>query len=187
MQVTLKDIAKIANVSVATVSRVLNDKAAGNMKLETCERIKKIIEETNYTPHALAADLRTGLLKVIGVIFPSNVNPYYAQLGRAIENECFHSGYLTFICNTDSNVNKEKDYIKLLTSQRVSGIILCSTGLTNQEIEDISTRRIKVVLLDEEIDNFEGDVVIGNDFYGGYIGARYLLGLGHKNILVIMG
>ncbi|MBD3305267.1 LacI family DNA-binding transcriptional regulator, partial [candidate division KSB3 bacterium] len=125
MVITLKDIAKMANVSTATVSRVLNNKAVGNMRPETCTRIQKIIEETGYTPHALASSLRKGLSHVVGVILPDNVNPYYAQLGKAVENECFRNGYLTLICNSNSDVNREKDYIKHLTSQRVAGILLC--------------------------------------------------------------
>jgi len=187
MPVNLKAIAKMANVSVATVSRLINNKAAGNMTPETYKKIKEIIEKTNYTPHALAAGLRIGLLKVIDVIFPSNINPYYAQFGHAIENECFKRGYLTFVCNTDSNAVKERDYIRLLISQRVTGIILCSTGLSNSEIKSVLPHIIRVILLDEEIDNFQGDIVIGNDFNGGYIGAKYLFELGHRNILVVLG
>jgi len=185
MAITLKDIARMAHVSTATVSRVLNDKAVGNMKPETCERIKKIIEDTGYTPHALASSLRKGLSRVVGVILPDNVNPYYAQLGKAIENECFQNGYLTLICNSNSDINREKDYIKLLTSQRVSGILLCSTGLSGREVSAMVPQNIRVIMLDEESVDFEGDIVIGDDVVGGYLGAEYLYELGHERILVI--
>lgn len=185
MAITLKDIAKMAHVSTATVSRVLNDKAVGNMKPETCERIKKIIENTGYTPHALASSLRKGLSRVVGVIFPDNVNPYYAQLGKAIENECFRNGYLTLICNSNSDVSREKDYIRHLTSQRVAGILLCSTGLSGREIKTMIPHNIRVIMVDEEVDDFEGELVIGDDSVGGYLGADYLYGLGHEKILII--
>lgn len=187
MPVNLKDIAKLARVSTATVSRVLNDKARGNMRQETYERIKRIIRDTGYTPHALASGLRRGLSKVVGLIIPDNVNPYYAQLGKSVENECFKHGYLTLICNTNSDVNRERYYMKHLTGQRVSGILLCSTGLSGSEIKSLVHQRIKVILLDEELNDYEGDVVVGDDFRGGYIGVRYLFGLGHGKILVITG
>ena len=187
MPIYLKDIARMANVSTATVSRVINDKALGNMKEETCAKVKRIIEETGYTPHALASGLRTGMTKVIGVIFPSNVNPYYAQLGKAIEDESYHNGYLTLVCNSNYEVGREKDYVRHLTSQRVSGILLCSTGLKGGEIRDMVPKNIKVILLDEELPDFDGEIVIGDDFAGGYTGARYLHGLGHEKILVVTG
>ncbi len=187
MSITLKDIAKLAKVSTATVSRVLNDNTEGNMSTETYERIKKIIDETGYTPHALASGLRRGLSNVIGVILPDNVNPYYAQLGKAIENECFNNEYMTLICNTNSDKRREIDYLRHLIGQRVTGILLCSTGLMGDKIKSIVPPQIRVILLDEEISNFESDIIIGDDYKGGYEGARYLFNLGHREILVITG
>jgi len=187
MSITLKDIAKLANVSTATVSRFLNDNAEGNMSNETYKRIKKIIDETGYTPHALASGLRRGLSNVIGVILPDNVNPYYAQLGKSIENECFNNGYMTLICNTNSEKRREIDYLRHLIGQRVAGILLCSTGLKGEKIKSIVPSEIRVILLDEEIPEFESDIIIGDDYKGGYEGARYLFNLGHREILIITG
>ncbi len=188
MAVTLKDVARMANVSTATVSRFLNNKHKGNMSQETYNRIEKVLEETNYVPHAIASGLRTGLTKVIGVVVPDNVNPYYAQLGHAIENACFNAGYTALICNTDQNVEKERKYLRLLISQRVAGIVLCSTGLKSEEIEDSAARDFtRVVLVDEPVDGFEGPLVIADDFRGGYVGMEYLYSLGHERILVITG
>jgi len=187
MALSLKDIAVLSKVSIATVSRVINHKAKGNMRQETYERVMSIIKETGYTPHALASGLRKGLSKVVGIILPDNVNPYYAQLGKAIENECFKYGYMTFICNTNSDVEREKDYIRHLCGQCVSGILLCSTGLTGDELKLLVKRKMHIILLDEDLDGYKGDVIIGDDFKGGYEGARYLYGLGHRKILVING
>jgi LacI family transcriptional regulator len=187
MSITLRDIAKMAGVSTATVSRVINNKIQGNMRRETKDRVRRIIEKTGYTPHALASGLRKGMTSVIGVVLPDNVNPYYAQLGKAIESESFQNGYLTLLCNSNYDVSRERDYIRHLTGQRVSGILLCSTGLTGSEIASFIPPNIHVVLLDEELSNFDGEVVVGDDFRGGYEGARYLHELGHERVLVIRG
>jgi len=187
MVVTLKEIAKMAGVSTTTVSRVINNKAIGNMSNETYERIKKIIEITGYTPNRLATALRSGLSKVIGVILPDNTNLYYAQLGNYIENQAYENDYLIIICNSNSDIERERKYINILTKYNVSGILLCSTGLTSEEIEKVSQSSVKIVLLDEEVTNFQGHIVIGDDFLGGYKGAEYLYKLGHRKILVILG
>ncbi len=183
MAVTLKDVAKMANVSTATVSRFLNKKHKGNMSHETYRKIEKVIQETRYVPHAIASGLRTGLTKVIGIVVPDNVNPYYAQLGHSIENACFQAGYSALICNTDQNVEKERKYLRLLMGQRVTGIILCSTGLKSEEIEDSAARDVtRVVLVDEAVEGFDGPLVIADDYKGGYTGMEYLYGLGHEKV-----
>jgi len=187
MHVNLKVIARMAGVSTATVSRVINNKAVGNMKRETFERIKKIIEATDYRPDALAAGLRRGSTNLIGVILPDTVNPYYAQLGSFIGREAFRHGFLTLVCNSAAETAREKDYVKHLISQRVAGILLCSTGLPAKELEPLLLAKSRVILLDEDVEDFDGNAVIGDDYLGGWKGADYLHSLGHSEILVIIG
>jgi len=189
MKINLKEIAKMVGVSITTVSRVYNNKANGKMNKETYDRVKKIIEITGYSPNPLASALRNGLSKLIAIIIPNSINPYYSQLSYNIENEAYKSGYLTLVCNSDSNIAREKKYISMLKKHKVCGILLCSTGLMNREVETLLKleEKIKIVLLDEEINGFKGDIVLGNDYCGGYMSAEYLYNLGHKNIIVILG
>ncbi len=184
---TVKDIAEMAGVSTATVSRVLNEKAIGNMRQETYERIKRIISATHYSPNPMAAALRSGATRVVGVILPNSINPYYAQLGKWIEDVAFKNGFLTLLCNSDSDVDREKAYINLLVAQRVSGILFCSTALTGEEISAIATNKLRVILLDEKLEDYDGNMVVGDDYTGGFKGAEYLHSLGHKNILIVTG
>jgi len=162
MKINLKEIAKMAGVSITTVSRVYNNKANGKMNKETYDRVKKIIEITGYSPSPLASALRNGLSKLIAVIIPNSINPYYSQLSYNIENEAYKSGYLTLVCNSDSDIGEIETLLKL-------------------------EEKIKIVLLDEEINGFKGDIVLGNDYCGGYMSAEYLYNLGHKNIIIILG
>jgi len=188
MTLSIKKIAEMANVSTATVSRAINNKHRGNMSQETYQRIQEIIKKTEYVPHAIAYGLRTGSTKAIGIVLPDNTNPYYAQLSNAIENECYLSGYTAFICNTNQDTEREKRYMRLLSSQRVAGIILCSTGLLYSDIkETIAGYAPRIVLVDEYVEGFKGAVVIGDDFQGGYLGMEYLFSLNHEKILLITG
>ncbi len=187
MRVTLKDIAKKARVSTATVSRVINNKHQGNVSQATCLRIQAIVKESGYVQHAIASGLRTGLSKVVGIVVPDNVNPYYAQLGSAIENACFQAGYTALICNTNREIEREKRYMRLLSSQRVAGIILCSTGLTREDIQNAVQGITQVVLVDESVAGFDGAVIIGDDCRGGRLGMEYLYSLGHEEILIVTG
>ena len=187
MGVTLKEIAKMAGVSTTTVSRVLNGKAPGNMSHDTFEKVTRIVTLTGYAPNPVASSLRSGSSRVIGVILPSSTNPYYAQLGSFIENEAYNNGHLIFVCNSNSDVGRERRYIETLKNHRASGILLCSTGLTGQEIRTLREENTRCVLLDEEVGDYQGDIVLGDDFNGGRMGAQYLYDLGHREILVILG
>ncbi len=187
MKITLKEIAKMAGVSITTVSRVINDNAIGNMSKDKYDRICEIIAMTGYAPDPMATALRSGVSKAIGVILPSSINPYYSQLSHYIENEAYKKEHLIFVCNSNSDVAREKKYIFTLKKYKVSGILLCSTGLSSHDIDELHDETIKLVLLDEEVEGYGGDTVLGNDFLGGYKAAEYLYSLNHEKIVVILG
>ncbi|MCP4750977.1 MAG: LacI family transcriptional regulator [Proteobacteria bacterium] len=187
MTITLKEIAKLAGVSTASVSRVINDKAVGNMRQETYDKIQAVIKETMYTPNPLAAGLRQGYTKTVGVIFPSNINPIYAKLGNILENEAFKHGYFLLLCNSHYDKVREKNYLNLLKQQRVSGVILSSTKLNREEIEAIDIDRNRLVVMDEVIEGYHGEFILGDDVAGGERAIGYLFGLGHSDILLICG
>jgi len=189
VEISQKEIAKMTGVSVTTVSNVCNNKIKGKMSKKTYEKIKKIIDITDYSPNPIASTLRSGLSKVIAIILPSTTNPYYTQLSYFIENEAYKHELLTFVCNSNSNIDREKKYLNILKNHKVRGILLCSTELINYEIKNILdlSERTNIILLDEEIDNFKGHVIVGDDYLGGYKAAKYLHNLGHKNILTITG
>ncbi|MCP4755091.1 MAG: LacI family transcriptional regulator [Proteobacteria bacterium] len=187
MTATLKDIAKLAGVSTASVSRAINNKANGNMRPETLRKIQAVIAQTMYTPNPLASGLRHGYTKAVGVVFPSNTNPYYARLGNLLENEAFENGHLMLLCNSNYDIEREKDYLNLLAQQRVSGVILCSTELKREDLATCGLDENRLVLIDEDIEGYVGEAVLVDDIVGGEKGAGYLFGLGHSEILIITG
>ena len=123
-KLSVKDIARLAGVSVATVSRVMNQN--GRFSSETEARILKIIEENNYQPNLLARGLRTNKVKVIGVIVPDITNDFFAQITLTLQNALFGMDYSTIICNTNEIESVENRYRQMLQAQQVSGLVYIS-------------------------------------------------------------
>lgn len=188
MAVTIKDIAKKANVSIATVSRVMNKKHEG-IRPDTRERILKIIEETNYQPNTIAQSMVTNKTSTIGLIIPDIRNPFFPELVRGVEDYSKKYHYNVFLCNTDGDIQKEKEYLDLLTKKKVDGIIYANTYATlDNEIEKLlSKSNIPVVLIDrwEEKSSYSG-VFVDNE-NAGYMATNHLLSLSHKKIGCITG
>lgn len=188
MAVTIKDIAKKANVSIATVSRVMNKKHEG-IRPDTRERILKIIEETNYQPNTIAQSMVTNKTSTIGLIIPDIRNPFFPELVRGVEDHSKKYHYNVFLCNTDGDIQKEKEYLDLMTKKKVDGIIYANTYVTiDDEIEKLlSKSNIPVVLIDrwEQKNKYSG-VFIDNE-KAGYMATKYLLSLSHKKIGCITG
>ena len=109
MASTISDIAQRANVSKATVSRVINNKSEG-VGEETKQRILDIIKELNYQPSLIARGLVTKRIHSIGLIIPDIANPFFPQLARGAEDSALKRGYNLFLCNSDNSLDKEKIY-----------------------------------------------------------------------------
>jgi LacI family transcriptional regulator len=184
---SLHDVATLTGYSIATISRALNGKKSGNMKESTYKKIIKAVKDSGYIPNQLSAGLRLGITKIIGIIFPSNINPYYAVLSNLIERQAFSEGYLTYVCNSEYDAEKERVYIKHLKAQKVSMIFLCNSGLSFQEIEELDNNEKKIVLLDEEVKNYKGCSIVIDDFQGGVIGAEYLIARNRSDVIFIAG
>lgn len=174
-EINIKELSKITGFSVATVSRALNGLVKGNMKKETYIKIIKTANNYQYIPNRLSIGLRSGLTKIVGIIFPSNINPYYAMLVNLIEEKAFKNGYLTYVCNSNYDPIREFNYIKMLKAQMVSGILLCNTGISKSVLEELDNRKSPIILLDEEVKNYHGFSIILDDFKGGYLGTAFLI------------
>lgn len=180
--ISIKEIAKMANVSVATVSRVINNN--GRFSKETKEKVEALIKEYGYTTNIAAKSLRTSKSKTIGLIVPNIDNAWFSQLALAIEKHFFDNNYSVFICNTSQDEKKEIAYFKSLDSKMVDGII-CISG-----IEEIPThflsRDIPIVCIDRKPkDHSEAYYVESNHYSGGYQATEELINQGCKNIVIL--
>lgn len=182
---TIKDVARQADVSLATVSHVINQTRFVSDELRT--RVVTAMQELNYSPNSAARSLRSGETRTIGLIVPDNSNPFFAEIARIIEDIGFDNGYSVIFCNSDGNNQKESSYIQLLISKRVDGVIFIASQGTSGSIRDLTEQKIPIVIADREIPQPDVDVVLVNNEQGGYLAAQYLLSLGHRRIGCICG
>lgn len=178
----IRDVAQRAEVSIATVSRVVN----GNRPVhpEIRERVLKAVQELGYRPNFLARGLRQSYTCMIGLIIPDNSNPFYAELARAIEDAGFAAAYSVILCNSDLSEKKQQAYVEVLLSHQVDGIILADMEgvVPKVAVEHILSQNIPVVLTNKDTVLPSLDQVMVNNYQGGYLAGQYLLDLNHRRI-----
>ena len=179
---SIKEIAKLANVSVATVSRVINNN--GRFSEETRIKVQKIIDQYGYRTNMAAKSLRMSKSKTVGIIVPNINNEWFSHLVLEIEKYFFKKNYSVFICNTSQTEEKEIAYFKSLDSKLVDGI-MCISG--SEELPtNIITRDIPIVCIDRK-PKYHNNVyyVESNHYSGGYLATEELIKKGCKRIAII--
>ena len=180
-RITIYDVAKEADVSLATVSRVINNR--GYISEKTKKRVHEVMDELGYQPNEIARSLTKQKSNTIGVIVPHISHPYFAKLISNLENEAAKKDYKIILCNSKEKAEKEKQYLDMCKSNRVAGIIICSG---NVESNKINTGGIPVVLLEKNFE--EGKLGIQCDNYqGGKLATEHLIECGCKKILHLSG
>ncbi len=184
-RVTIKEVAKEASVSSATVSHVINK--TRYVSAETSERVQKALEKLNYSPNLVARSLRGGQTKTIGLLLPDMSNLFFAEIARKIEDYGFLKGYSVIIGNSDNNVKKQSNYINTLIAKQVDGIILISSGGDPDDLRPLIKNNMPVVIADRNSQLDFADVVLIDNEKAGYNVGNYLAQLGHKEIGCITG
>lgn len=179
--ISIKDVAKYAGVSVATVSRVLNN--SGYVGQDTRKKVEKAIEELNYKPNEVARSLFKKQSTTIGLIVPDIMNPFFPELARAVEDTAIQLGYNVILCNSDGDQKKEQNYLDILQQQYVNGIIVSSNTLTAAQIVRLN---IPVVSIDRVISKGLPTIVVENK-KGAMMATRYLQSKGCRRIGHIKG
>lgn len=183
---TIKDVARLAQVSIATVSRVINDNYAVSDELK--ERVQSAIDELNYVPNSIARSLKVDHTLTIGLIVSDISNSFFTVLARSAEDIITKKRYNLIVCSTDDDQEKEANYINLLLEKKVDGIILNTTGKNDALVASIS-RTIPIALCSRKVNHpdFIGDFVETDNNKGAAMLTRHLLDLGHTRIAVING
>lgn len=144
--VTIRDVAKEAGVSVATVSRIINNKGAASA--QTIAHVKKVIEQMNYKPNSLAKSLSNQKSDVIALLVPTLNNPFFPELVREIENAANRMGYHIYLCNSDDERSKVKYYLNYMTDHFVAGAIINSLHVNDEDLELLENNGIRTITID---------------------------------------
>ncbi|MDY0289636.1 MAG: substrate-binding domain-containing protein [Sphaerochaeta sp.] len=185
MSVTIQDVATKAGVSIATVSRIVNN--LPGYSENTRLRVEKVIEELGYSPNAMARGLVNKKTDVIGVLLPSVTSRFSNELLRGIERIAQNKGKSVIVCNTDRNGARTMEYLKTLREQRVDGILYISEWLTDEYGQFLHDLDIPVVLVATHRDSFPFSYVKIDDKAAAESATRYLINKGHTKIGLITG
>jgi LacI family transcriptional regulator len=181
----MRDVAERADVSVTTVSHVINETRPVSDELR--RRVLAAMDELGYQPNRLARSLRRGQTHTIGMIIPDSSNPFFAEIARGVEDTSFEHGYSVILCNSDGNLDKELLYTNLLTEKQVDGIVFVAAGLSTERIRDLQTQRTPLVVVDRDLPEVAVDSVLTDNARGGWLATRHLIDLGHRRIACITG
>ncbi len=180
MNATIKDIAKQAQVSFATVSRALNDKYG--VRPETRERVRQIAKQLNYSPNGIARGLVKRHTHTIGLILPDITNPFFPEVARGIEEGAQEEGYSVFLCNTNWERGREDQYIELLTEKRVDGLILAPISNVVDSARERLFGSLSVVYVSNAPQNTERSFVVIDNIRGGFLATKHLIEAGYERI-----
>lgn len=185
--INLKEVAKRAGVSIATVSRVIND--MDNVKPETRFKVEKIIKELGYKPNRVAKRLRykKSSGNLIGILIPDIRNPFYVEVLRGIEDVTYVNECAIIVCNFSQDEKKAKFYLDILEAESVDGLIVAPVNENDQNVINIIKSGLPVVCVDRGLNDIDVDVVVVENKEGAYSAVDYLAKKGYKRIAYIGG
>lgn len=182
---TIKDVAALAGISYTTVSHVVNKTRPVSEEVRI--KVEAAIKTLDYVPSAVARSLKAKTTATIGLLVPNNLNPYFAELARGIEDYCERNGYCVILCNSDDNPDKQRSYLRVLLEKRIDGLIVASAGGDIGLAHGLKGVRTPMVIVDRGLDGVDADLVRIDHEYGAYLATRHLLELGHRDIATISG
>lgn len=183
-RVTIYDIARAANTSATTVSRVLSNKGYP-VREELRARVLKAVQDLNYKPNVIAQSLKSNKSMDIGVMIPTITNPFYSNAVLGMEEIANRNNYNIFLCNTLRDPERELKYLQMLYEKQVKGIILSPVSENSSAIDEIRSNGVSFVLLDQKIHDVDCSFVGFDVRAGARKGMKHLIELGHRKIALI--
>lgn len=185
MAATIKDVARLAGVSTATVSYVVNDTRP--VSETTRQRVMSAVEELEYRPSAVARSLRIQRTRSIGLILPQLSNSYFTVAAHGIEEVLQQNGYSLIISESDENPQTEEKLIRVFTSLQVDGLILAPSGNPGKNLKNAIRGDYPTIFLDRRPAGMEGDMVLLDNFDATRKAVAHLVGKGHRRIGLVVG
>jgi LacI family transcriptional regulator len=181
----IRDVALLAGVSPATVSRVLN--GSTTVGADYAARVMDAIAELDYRPNRLARNLRRQSAEMIGVVVSDIENPHFTEMVRAVEDAAYRRGYRVLLCNTDEESDKQRAYLEMLAGERVSGVILSPSNPAGDEIQWVLDLGIPVIAFDRSVEDPRADSVVADNEGATRTATELLLGAGHTGVAFLGG
>lgn len=182
---TIKDVAREAGVSVATVSRTLS--GGQYVSPEVRERVEAVVRSLGYRPNAVARSLRTESTRTLGIVIPNVMNPFFTAAARAVEDAARERGYSLVFGNTDEDPEKEARYLDVLLGKRVDGLVVSPARAASPHLAEVVRAGVPVVFLDRYVEGVEAPVVRADGRAAVRRLVEYLVGLGHEKLAMISG
>lgn len=186
MKVTIKDIAKVANVSPSTVSRALAENA--RISQETQRHVKRIARSLGYSPNGLARGLVKRKSNLLGLLVPDIANPFFSQWALAAELEATRHGYSVILGNTMRSSDQEDAKIGSLLEMRVAGLLVCSLNVRNPTVVKLADLDIPTVYCDVSVPGVDKAYLVnGRDAFGAQLATQHLIACGRTRIAHLAG
>ena len=180
---TIRDVARQAHVSVATVSHVFNK--TRRVTETTRRQVLEAAQQLNYVPSGIARSLSTNRTNLIGMIVADAASPYNSMIITGVESRLWQHGFSLVVCSTNESVEKESQYLRLLLERRVDGILVAPTGKPQPVFNEVLRHHIHLVFVDRRPTEPLGPVVEIDNVRAGYLATHHLLSLGHRKIALI--
>ncbi|MEV0679365.1 substrate-binding domain-containing protein [Actinosynnema sp. NPDC050436] len=182
---SIRDVASRANVSVGTVSNVLNRPEV--VAPATRDRVLGAIVELGFVRNDAARQLRSGTPRAIGLVVLDVGNPFFTDVARGVEDTASDAGHAVILCNSDESTRREARHVELLAEQRVHGVLITPVGADLAPVRRLRERGVSVVLLDHPTDDPQLCSVAVDDRAGGELAVAHLLARGHRRVVVVNG
>jgi LacI family transcriptional regulator len=182
---TIRDVAKLAGVSTATVSRILS--GVGEARPDTRARVHAAVEELDYRPSGIARSLKLGSTGTIGLIVTDIMNPYFPELVRSIEDAARARNLAVMLCNGQEDADREASYLELLSQRRVDGIVVASGSLSERHGQWLRSAPVPVVLVNCRLADGSQPAALTDNQAAARLATEHLLELGHRRLGHITG
>ena len=176
----------MAGVSTTTVSHVINKTRF--VAETTQKKVLAAVDELNYAPSAVARSLKCNTTRTIGMLVTKSTNPFFAEVIHGVEEYCYKDGYTLILCNTEGNLSKQRDYLRMLAEKRVDGLLVMCSDI-DQELLDLLERKsdLPMVIMDWGPESPHTDKIQDNAEFGGYIATKHFIEHGHVKIGCLSG
>jgi LacI family transcriptional regulator len=185
--VTIRDVARVANVHPGTVSRALNEETRALVNPDTAERVLEAASQLGYRPNRIARGLKTSRSHTIGVLIPDITNPLFPPILRGIEDRLDEAGYTSLIVNTDNDPERERVYLEAMRARQVDGFISATARLDRELLGELAAAGTPLVLVNRSLEDGSVAAVTVNDRQGIALAVEHVSALGHECIGHVAG